>query len=71
MPRKQDFLEYTNDISTQSKNKPFLKGLTHHFNHKFEISCVSFSLKKGLDVLLDNILKRKQGFLGNTKDIFT
>ena len=58
--RKQGFLEYTKDILTQLKNLQFSKGLTHHFSHKSEIS---FTPKKGLDVLLNNVLQRKQSFL--------
>ena len=60
LERKQGFLEYTKDISTQLKNLQFSKGLTHHFSHKSEIS---FIPKKGLDVLLNNVLQRKQSFL--------
>ena len=48
------------DILTQLKNLQFSKGLTHHFSHKSEIS---FIPKKGLDVLLNNVLQRKQSFL--------
>ena len=60
LERKQGFLEYTKDILTQLKNLQFSKGLTHHFSQKSEIS---FIPKKGLDVLLNNVLQRKQGFL--------
>ena len=60
LERKQGFLEYTKDILTQLKNLQFSKGLTHHFSHKSEIS---FIPKKGLDVLLNNVLQRKQSFL--------
>lgn len=60
LERKQGFLEYTKDILTQLKNLQFSKGLTHHFSHKSEIF---FIPKKGLDVLLNNVLQRKQGFL--------
>ena len=57
---KQGFLEYTKDILTQLKNLQFSKGITHHFSHKSEIS---FIPRKGLDVLLNNVLQRKQSFL--------
>ena len=60
LERKQGFLEHTKDILTQLKNLQFSKGLTHHFSHKSEIS---FIPKKGLDVLLNNVLQRKQSFL--------
>ena len=60
LERKQGFLEYTKDILTQLKNLQFSKGLTHHFSHKSEIS---FIPKKGLHVLLNNVLQRKQSFL--------
>ena len=66
LERKQGFLEYTKDILTQLKNLQFSKGLTHHFSHKSEIS---FIPKKDLDVLLNNVLQRKQSFL-NYKRIF-
>ena len=60
LERKQGFLEYTKDILTRLKNLQFSEGLTHHFSHKSEIS---FIPKKGLDVLLNNVLQRKQSFL--------
>ena len=39
-------------------------------NLKFLVSCF-FSKKKGLDILLDNVLERKQGFLEQQNDVIT
>ena len=52
----------------KSENRIFAKGLTHAFGQKMKIFHYLFSLKITLEIGFNNVLKRKEPFLGLKKN---
>ena len=66
--RKTTFFDYKNKIFHSLKNCLFAKGLTHVFGKintmikKWNFFLYLFSVKKGLEIRLNDVLDRKQTF---------
>ena len=64
LERKNAFLGYKNKKFKKSKNWHFSKGVTHRFGPKLGIFPTFFISNKGQENVFDDILERKNAFVG-------
>ena len=71
LDRKQTFSDQKNNIFHRLKNRIFPKGLTHAFSQKMDLFFHQlFSVKKELEIKLNDVLDRKQTFFDQKNNIF-
>ena len=65
----QLFFDQKNKIIQRLKNRIFPKGLTHAFGQKMHFFLQLFSVKKGLEISLNDVLDRKPTFFDQKNKI--
>ena len=61
--RKETFFDYKNEVFETLKNGIFPKGLIHAFGQQMDFFRYLFTVKKGLEMRLNDVLDRNKLFL--------